>query len=242
MGQINTVNGLTAQSAVSADAYKKQMKKTEESDTAPERKENSDELKKKDKTNRGTARNGIYAAPPYPYMFHRKKQISYSPLKDLARIAGANNTRELYRIKSSIRSQIQSAASSNGEPYKVSAMIKKMEKVIGKASIKIRRLNVEMRLEKKRKKAEKLHHEKAERKLKEELIRRKRNRKLHEAHDIANADKDSFINIEDTDNIYIPPSAIPDIALSSMTGGTVTDAAAADCAAAEIGASLDITL
>lgn len=117
--------------------------------------------------------------------------LSYSPSKDLIRIASASNISSVNSVTALIRIRMSKVRRCGAKPEEIAAALGQMSSVIKKASVKVGRLRGEMQIEHNRKLAEDQRNELEEEKLERELRRKKRFRMTQENVDIIEA-KDGY--------------------------------------------------
>lgn len=121
---------------------------------------------------------------------NKKKNVSYNAVADLILIASTEAVGQVRAIKGRITRKFQQTKKSGGDDIEQARRaLAAMKKVIGKAKTKIKRLEEESRIEKKRDAAEKARERELQKKLREELSRRRRERKFKEQNDIMEAVK-----------------------------------------------------
>lgn len=163
----------------------------------------------------------------------KKKKNLYDATMDLMLVAQAEKPAALKAIQTRLLFKIRSVRASGAEDAEIRAAVSKLKKVIGKAKAKVKNLQKEEQLEKKRKKAEENKRKAREEAIRRELELRKKIRKVKERGDIEESKMGLGANYGGPEgNPYSSPAASAygstGTAAPVIESGAVMDMAVAD--------------
>lgn len=135
--------------------------------------------------------------------FKQKKTLSYDAAMDLSALANTCKTNQVRNFCGKMQRKITSFKKSGADSAQIQTAVVRAKRVLKKARIKLKKLQQEEALDKRRKKAELQQEKEKERKLRTELEGRRRMRKTTEYNDILEAKKGGGCNAPDTSTIDI---------------------------------------
>lgn len=167
----------------------------------------------------------------------KKRRNLYDATMDLTLIAQMEKVPGLKAIQSRLFFQMRSVKASGAEASEIRSALNKLKKVIGKAKAKVKNLEKEAQLEKKRKRAAEAKRKTKERALRRELELRKKTRKIREHKDIEESRSGLGANYGGPMNdpeleLIMEAYESMNTAAMTMEAGAVVDVAAADVGAA----------
>lgn len=119
-----------------------------------------------------------------------KKAASYNPIPDLIFLATLVRSGQVRGLRVKLQSKMIALKKCGEDPREIAVAVTAVSKVLRKASIKVKKLEEEERLQKKQKKAEKTNHMEEAKKIEREIKQRQKARKLKEQQDIIEAKKE----------------------------------------------------
>lgn len=139
----------------------------------------------------------------------KSSDTNFNATIEMSKIASAETKAQLKAILSNLKGRAARLKKFENQE----ALIKKINKLIEKGEDKVKKLDIELRLEKKRKEAEKNQELKQAKKIREDILNKKRNRKFKELDDVKNADKivsDYSTDITSHSNLNISTPIVSD--------------------------------
>lgn len=181
-----------------------------------------------------------------------KKNNLYDATSDLMAIADAENEAALKSIHIRLLFKKRMIKLTGTDSDEVNAAVRKIQKVIGKAKSKIKKLKKEKEIDDKRKAAEKAKQLKLEKELRRELEIKKRVRKNKEKKDVEESRMgmgDNYDGSSASDTLLLQNTSVSSASSDDMVSeGGVVDIVSADVAVPEDvsadmgGSTVDITL
>ncbi len=163
----------------------------------------------------------------------------YDATMDLTLLSQIEKIPGLKAMQSRLMFQIRSVKASGAENSEIRAAVTKLKKVIGKVKAKVKSLEKEALMEKKRKRAQEARRKAKERALRRELEWRRKARKAKEQKDIEESKMGLGANYggptgDPALDIAMEAYASMDSAAMAMDAGAVVDVAVADVGAAPV--------
>lgn len=178
----------------------------------------------------------------------KKKKNLYDATMDMMLIEQAEKSPALKAIQARLLFKIRSVKNSGAKSSEIRIAVSKIKKVIGKAKAKVKNLQNEEQLEKKRKKAEENRRKTKEEALRRELERRKKIRKIKEKNDVEESKMGLGANYggpseaTPAEIAELASGAIGDQAMASPEAGATVDVAVADVGAVGDVGAVDVSL
>jgi len=167
------------------------------------------------------------------------QDTNFNPALELTKLAAAETKAQVKVIIANLKGRAGRLKAAGNKD----SLVKKINKIIKKGEEKIKKLNVEQKLEKMRKREEEAIHKKEAQKLKMEILERKRKRKFKELEDIKNADKIVGESESETSEVSVDTSLSQLLCADSQLLNVNSDACTTDvCTDVSVNSSVDVTL